>query len=222
MAARGQNTKTFAGTTGHNCHFAHSTRLMQRLLDIGPFVPHHVEMSGSQPAAAAEVWSTSVVDPPRAFEYWRDLICDTFVQVNAACTRPGDFTGQITHAEVGGLEISTVRAGGHRVRRTSQLIARAGEQYLLACIQTRGRGRVEQDGRVAVLDPGAMALCDSTRPYTLHSDDAFEHVVVQVPLVDILAESGLRDAGQTSQGLRCQAARGWVCSTSLGQAVASR
>jgi hypothetical protein len=28
-------------------------------------------------------------------------------------------------------------------------------------------------------------------------------------------------AGQTSQGLRCQAARGWMCAMSCGQAVAS-
>jgi AraC-like DNA-binding protein len=155
-------------------------------------------MSGSQPAAAAEVWSTSVVDPSHAFEYWRDLICDTFVQLTAAPIRPGDFTGQIAHAEARGLEISTVCAGGQQVRRTPQLIARASEQYLLASIQTRGRGRVEQDGRVAMLEPGAMALYDSTRPYTLHFDDAFEQVVVQVPLVDILAESGLRDTGQVT------------------------
>ncbi|MCW2877697.1 MAG: AraC-family transcriptional regulator, partial [Sphaerisporangium sp.] len=161
-------------------------------------MPHNVGMSGAQPAAAGEVWSTSVVEPPYAFEYWRDRICDTFVQLTAAPTRPGHFAGQITHADIGGLEISTVRAGGQRVRRTSQLIARAGEQYLLASIQTRGRGRVEQDGRVAVLDPGAMALYDSTRPYTLHFDDDFEQVVVQVPLVDILAHSGLRDAGQVT------------------------
>jgi transcriptional regulator GlxA family with amidase domain len=32
----------------------------------------------------------------------------------------------------------------------------------------------------------------------LHFDDAFEQVVVKVPLVDILAESGLRDAGQVT------------------------
>jgi AraC-like DNA-binding protein len=167
-------------------------------VDTRFWVPHHVRMSGSQPAAAAEVSSTSAVDPLHAFEYWRDLICDTFVQLTAAPVRPGDFTGQIAHAEAGGLEISTVCAGGQQVRRTPQLIARASEQYLLASIQTRGRGRVEQDGRVAMLEPGAMALYDSTRPYTLHFDDAFEQVVVQVPLVDILAECGLRDAGQVT------------------------
>jgi AraC-like DNA-binding protein len=135
------------------------------------------------------------VDESRAFEYWRDLICDTFVQLSALPTREGPFAGQIVHANTATFEISTVRAGGQRVRRTTELIKRAGEEYLLASIQTKGHGRIEQDGRVAVLDPGSMALYDSTRPYTLHFDDAFEQVVVQVPLGQILAETGLPDAG---------------------------
>lgn len=130
----------------------------------------------------------------RAFEYWRDLICDTFVQLSATPTRPGPFGGRLVHADLGAFEMTTVHAGGQRVRRTPQLIARAGEEYLLASIQTRGRGRIEQDGRVAELTPGEMALYDSTRPYTLHFDDAFEQVVVQVPLSGMLAETGLRDA----------------------------
>jgi AraC-like DNA-binding protein len=143
-------------------------------------------------------WSTSAVGREHAFEYWCDVICDTFVQLSATPTRPGVFAGRLTHADLGGLELSTVHAGGQRVRRTPRLIARAGEQYLLASIQTRGRGRVEQDGRVAELGPGRMALYDSTRPYTLHFDDAFEQVVVQVPLTTILAETGLRDAARVT------------------------
>ncbi|GAA4669179.1 MULTISPECIES: helix-turn-helix domain-containing protein [Amycolatopsis] len=151
-------------------------------------------MSGAQPAGAADVWTTSAVADSRAFEYWRDLICDTFVQLSAAPTRPGRFAGRLVHADLGSFEMTTVHAGGQRVRRTRQLIARAGEEYLLASIQLAGRGRVEQDGRVAELNPGEMALYDSTRPYTLHFDDAFEQVVVQVPLTGMLAETGLRDA----------------------------
>ncbi|MCW2940827.1 MAG: AraC-type DNA-binding protein, partial [Actinomycetia bacterium] len=87
-------------------------------------MPHHVQMNGSQPAAAAAVRSTSVVDPQHAFEYWHDLVCDTIVPMTAIPTRPDDFTGQLTHAEFGGLKISTVHVTGHRMRRTSQLIAR--------------------------------------------------------------------------------------------------
>jgi len=151
-------------------------------------------MNGSRPAGPAVVLSTSAVGPARAFEYWRDLICDTFVQLAATPTKPGRFEGRLVHADLGDFEVTTVHAGGQRVRRTSRLIARSHEEYLLASIQTRGHGRVEQGGGVAELAPGEMALYDSTRPYTLHFDDAFEQVVVQMPLRGILAETGLRDA----------------------------
>src|SRR5262245_56477959 len=108
------------------------------------------------------------VEPSHAFEYWCELICDTFVQLSAVPIKKCSFAGQIVHADLAALEISTVRAGGQQVRRTPRLIARAGEEYLLASIQITGQGRVEQDGRVAVLDPGSVAVFDSTRPYILH------------------------------------------------------
>jgi hypothetical protein len=68
-------------------------------------------MSGP-PAMSAQLWSTSAVPPMRAFEYWRDLLCDTFVQVSAAPTGPGIFAGRIVHASFADFEVSTVRADG--------------------------------------------------------------------------------------------------------------
>lgn len=106
-------------------------------------------MIGPAPAGAVDVWSTSAVEPLHAFEYWRDLICDTFVQLSAVPIKKCSFAGQIVHADLAAFEISTVRASGQRVRRTPRLIAWAGEEYLLASIQTKGHGRIEQDGRVA-------------------------------------------------------------------------
>jgi hypothetical protein len=152
-------------------------------------------MIGPAPAGAVDVWSTSVVEQSHAFEYWCELICDTFVQLSAVSTRRCSFAGQIVHADLAAFEVSTVCAGGQRVRRTPRLIARAGEEYLTVSIQIKGQGRIEQDGRVAVLDPGSMAVYDSTRPYTLYFDETFEQTVVQVPLGDIFAETGLRDSG---------------------------
>lgn len=147
-------------------------------------------MSVRGPGGSADVWSTSAVASERAFEYWQDLICDTFVQLSASPTTPRLFRGQITHSTYPAFEVSTVRAGGQRVRRTRQLIARANEEFMLASIQIRGRGRVEQGGRVAVLEPGAMAFYDSTHPYTLHFDDDFEQIVVQVPRQAVISASG--------------------------------
>jgi hypothetical protein len=155
---------------------------------------HRVEMSGP-PAMSAQLWSTSAVAPMRAFEYWRDLICDTFVQLSAAPTGPGHIRRPDRARELHrfrDLDGPSRRPSGPAPR---QLIARADEEYLLASVQTKGRCRVEQDGRCAELTPGDMALYDSTRPYTLHFDEPAEHeqVVVRVPLGGILADTGLHE-----------------------------
>jgi len=55
------------------------------------------------------------------------------------------------------------------------------EDYFLVSIQTAGRGRIVQDGRVAELSPGDFALYDSTRPYELIFDESFQQHVLQLP-----------------------------------------
>lgn len=125
--------------------------------------------------------STSDVPGPEAFAFWREMICAAFVKLAADPVRDEAFAGRIEHVPVGSVELSTVEAGSQHVRRTRSLIAGSDEEYLLASIQLRGGGRVEQDGRVALLAPGEMAFYDSTRPYTLHFDEPFGQLVVQVP-----------------------------------------
>jgi aldoxime dehydratase len=95
--------------------------------------------------------------------------------------------------------MSAVLAGGQHVRRTRSLIAQGNEEYLLASIQRSGTGRVEQDGRTALLSPGDIAFYDSTRPYTLHFDHPFHQLVVQVPKRELM----LRDTRPlTARALR--------------------
>ncbi|GLZ50025.1 transcriptional regulator [Actinomycetospora sp. NBRC 106375] len=134
---------------------------------------------GATPAAAA--WSTTAVDQDQAFDYWRDLICDAFVQLSARPGHDGPFDGAIEHQALDDVELSTVTADAQRVDRTRTLIARSHEDYVLASIQLDGYGRIRQDGRVACLRAGAMAFYDSTRPYTLEFGDRFRQLVIQVP-----------------------------------------
>lgn len=132
---------------------------------------------GATPAG----WSTRAVEPDQAFDFWRDLICDAFVQLSARPRGERPFHGSLEHDALDDVGLSVVAAGGQRVDRTRSLIARSQEEYLLASIQLAGRGEIRQDGRVAELRPGAMAFYDSTRPYTLDFDDHFRQLVVQVP-----------------------------------------
>ncbi len=126
-------------------------------------------------------WSTGSVAESDAFDYWRDMICDAFVQLSARPRSDEPFSGRIDHRDLDDVQLSTVTAGPQQVDRTRSLIARSQEEFVLASIQLDGRGRVHQDGRDAVLAAGSMAFYDSTRPYTLTFDDSFRQLVVQVP-----------------------------------------
>ncbi|TCK27532.1 AraC family transcriptional regulator [Pseudonocardia endophytica] len=126
-------------------------------------------------------WSTRSVDETDAFDYWRDMICDAFVQLSARPRSPEPFSGHIAHSDLDTVQLSTVTAGPQQVDRTTSLIARSHEEFVLASIQLDGRGVVQQSGRDAVLDAGSMAFYDSTRPYTLGFDGPFRQLVVQVP-----------------------------------------
>jgi len=77
--------------------------------------------------------------------------------------------------------VSVVTSGPQKVMRTPSLIARSSDDYFLVSIQAQGRGVVRQDGRDAVLSVGDFALYDSTRPYQLLFDDAFEQIVLKLP-----------------------------------------
>lgn len=127
------------------------------------------------------VLSTTDVPRGEAFAYWQDLICATFVRLVAQPVTTGPFHGRIEHVSCGVLGLSRVTAVGQTVRRTRSLIAHDDGEYLLASVVLGGRGRVEQDGRVAELTPGAMAFYDSARPYALQSDEPSRQLVVQVP-----------------------------------------
>ena len=65
------------------------------------------------------MWSTTTVDQDQAFDYWRDLICDAFVQLSARTGKDGPFAGAIAHQALDEVELSTVVAarcwfGGRR------------------------------------------------------------------------------------------------------------
>lgn len=130
---------------------------------------------------ARAVLDTAAVSERDAFAYWREMICAAFVKLRAEPLDERHFRGSIDHVPLGDVELSTVLAGAQHVERTRRLIAAASEDFVLASIQLTGRGRVEQDGRTAQLEPGEMAFYDSTRPYALHFDAPFRQLVVQVP-----------------------------------------
>ena len=81
--------------------------------------------------------------------YWRDLICDVFVQLD--CDNVGDsFSGSIHDRQIGALQLSDVRSSRHDVRRSRRQIAKSTDDFFLVSMQLSGKGLIRQDGREAL------------------------------------------------------------------------
>lgn len=124
---------------------------------------------------------TRHVEEHERFSYWRDAICDVFVQLDASQLSPHTFEGQMKIGSLKEIKISEVSADSQRVIRSKRQIQKAVEDYFLVSLQTKGQGYIEQDQRIAKLQPGDFALYDSTRPYVLHFEQPFQQIVFQFP-----------------------------------------
>lgn len=122
--------------------------------------------------------ATGEVPEHQRFEYWLDMICSIYVQLE--CDQPQEraLFGEIEFSRIGGLDLTELRANVPRVRRTPLHVSRSGEDYCLVQLQQSGKGVVCQDGRIAVVNPGDFVLYDCTRPYELMFDDEEHHVMV--------------------------------------------
>ncbi|HEX4223878.1 MAG TPA: helix-turn-helix domain-containing protein [Pseudonocardiaceae bacterium] len=128
-----------------------------------------------------------------AADYWRDLICATFVEVAVRPTEDRDFTGQVTQADLAGIGFARLSSHAQHVDRTRRFISRSQDHHLLANIQLDGHGLLAQGDRSALLEPGSMTFVDSARPYTMAFTGEFAQLVVRVP-VSMLPRRAFTDA----------------------------
>jgi AraC-like DNA-binding protein len=127
--------------------------------------------------------STSAVDTRDGFDYWNDAVSSTFVPLECRTNVTDVFRGELINITLGDVQLTRVSAAPHRVQRTRRTIGRNDPGLLKVALQMRGTGRISQDGHEAKLEPGDLALYDTTRPYTLTYDDnrSFETFVLMFP-----------------------------------------
>lgn len=127
-----------------------------------------------------KILTTDSVAPAAKEAFWRDLICDVFVQLECGNVGP-EFFGSIEETQISDVQLSRVRSAQHDVLRSKRQIAKSTDDFFLISLQMAGRGVVEQDGRTAVLNPGDFVMYDSTRRYELRFRDRFEQLVLKAP-----------------------------------------
>ena len=164
--------------------------------------------------------STEEVAEKEQLEYWIDMICDEFVQLDCITGKRKNFKGKLRGSELDKIRVSEVSADPQDVIRSRKQIAKSTESEFLLSLQLEDVGFVNQDGRMAELHPGDFALYDSTKPYRLHFDRPFRQIVLQIPY-DSLAEQFVKPEIITARRVSAQTAIGALASQFI-QSVAGR
>jgi AraC-like DNA-binding protein len=113
---------------------------------------------------------------------WRDALSQAFVPLEAiALGDRSDFRGRLRCESISDLQFSVVSGSRQVARRTRRLVQRSAADVYKVGVQLQGHGVVQQDGRVARLGPGDLAVYDTARPYELVFEEDFEMLVMVVP-----------------------------------------
>ena len=130
----------------------------------------------------AKVVRTSSVPVRSRVAFWTESVSEAFVSLECrAGAGHEDIQGELSVQSLGSLDLARVRATAQSVHRTPTSIDSSGEDFYLVGVQTEGSCTVSQTGRSAVIENGAFALYDTTRPYSLQLTDHFEQLVLRLP-----------------------------------------
>ncbi|MBL1097716.1 helix-turn-helix domain-containing protein [Streptomyces coffeae] len=134
--------------------------------------------------------TTDSVPAHRRRAYWREALSRTFGAVDM--TVPDEVcSGTIRTTPLGRLQAVTVDGDCLSALRTRRHVAQGGEDdYVVVKLLDRGVGRIEQDGREALLGPGDVFVYDMTRPGRLDLPQPFRTKSLVLPR-DVL---GLRES----------------------------
>lgn len=134
-------------------------------------------------------FSTSDVHPRDRLDYWRDVACRAFVELDCRAAEP-DFFATIRSGTLSQLGLSIVESAPCEVVRTAQDIKRSKADDILLSLQMSGSSILVQDGREAQLNPGEFALYDTRRSYALKVGGGTRQLVLKIPRTDLEAQLG--------------------------------
>ena len=90
---------------------------------------------------------TSTERESERFDYWHDIICDEFVQLDCEKCVDGEFAGELRGGVwVGSLRFSEVWSDPQIVTRSKQQIAKSTTEDFLISFQLEQQGLVRQGG----------------------------------------------------------------------------
>jgi AraC-like DNA-binding protein len=140
-----------------------------------------------------QVASTGPLSGARRFQYWADVVAQTFVPLECDAPDRGNFFGDVRHRQIGLVGITDVRASAMRVRRTPATIARAPSDDLIVVLHLDGACHAGQKSASAKLLPGDGAVVATDECYFFEFPDRFRQLVLKLPRCLLAQERTRRD-----------------------------
>lgn len=127
------------------------------------------------------VYSTGDVERQDGDEYWRGVMQEKFRTSFERASIDAPFHAVMACHSFEGFTMARMRAGGQRARRTSQQISADDQAYFMVSVVMTGHGLLEQEGRVATLQPRSVTYWDTSRPAAWHFDGAHDALLLRIP-----------------------------------------
>jgi len=125
-------------------------------------------ISGSRPRHL--VWDTGATRPEEQFSYYREAICQAFMNLTPESATTSRFAAKVEAIKIGNGAINRVVFPEHTVHRSRADIAASTESCFYLNFKLAGRCRVVQGGREVSLSRGQVGICDSDREVKLLHD----------------------------------------------------
>jgi len=151
-----------------------------------------------------------------SFRQWREVVCDIVVDLDCSRDRVEPFAGRIDSRAMRDMNLLRVTASPHKVARDRRRVARGGQQFILLSHMRMGKGLVLQSGREAILEPGDIAIYDTTSPYEMRLDGAFEMDVLRIDR-DIFSRFVGEVSDSTARVVSGRTGTGRICSRLISE-----
>jgi AraC-like DNA-binding protein len=125
--------------------------------------------------------STSQVRPYERVDFWREMVCRLFAEVELSSRLGADFWGEMAGRPWGEMRITDVRAKAQSVQRRLREAKTEDQDCYFAVLLLAGSEFVEQDGHETLLRPGDMTVYDATRPHRLQFSSDFRKLILNIP-----------------------------------------
>lgn len=152
-----------------------------------------------RPPPQPRVWRTDEVAERERFAYYREAICEAFMDLAPEHGGDAPFSARVECVPLGDGAVNRVRASPHPVNRTRAEIGRSARQCYYLNLQLGAVCDIRQGDRGIALRAGQVGIFDSGRPFELrHPSPADVNVAsfwVPHEALDAIAAPGARFDG---------------------------